>query len=629
MTLSSSSHLPAVVVSESALAKFPGERIGGLHRSSFRRAPTGEAVFSGIAPADILLAIVEARAERDALEKHFADLGKEPLAVLVAPSREEALERIGEALAARVEAAVGDPGGLIVLRCDPPGDATGAIVHDAPFELVVPLEVDASGLAAIAVHVAGEGLAAEDGLEAAFVDARNQTLGAWRIPARAIPASLEWLTLDFAASLAEPPGQASLALRGNIGAGGKILISRALGKDPAARLFAARAPRLAASPFWLWPGADGRPVVAASRLDDASWRGARLVGRAVEEAAPAGGKRLRIEAGRAGLLVFADVDLAQSAAVTARVCSESAEPVEVALALIPTSECGDELKKLQQAAFAWSAPQRATRDGVALSVVLPPDAPGVAHVALSFRHLGAGGARPAVLSCADIWLAPRRLRKPAFVRDGAARFDKVRLDGIFANETYRHIDVSMTALSKEGRMWPKLKFKVYEEREQIGLEFRNGPAFPTMFSTWPGTAADAYGDYFKVRGTEAFDRVVADLARENDRLLLVALKEALPALVEKLRETDQLDADNAKDWLERVERFAAPQAEAPTVQDEGRADAIRAGDDDAGRSSSMQEQPSEAEKAAAPDDDAQSQDAALKSEDAALPSGGSQAMSRQ
>ncbi|MCW2284371.1 hypothetical protein M2323_002080 [Rhodoblastus acidophilus] len=563
MTASSTPILPTVVISESAVSRFPGERIGGLRRLTFRVGQTGEAAFSAEAGGQVLLAIVETEAERETLERHFADLGRKAPTVLVAPTRDEALERVSEALAALAEAAASDPHGLIALPGGALGDAASVIARDAPFELVAPLEIGVSGLAAIALKVAGEGLRPDDGLEVAFLDAHEETLGAWRIPARALPASLEWLALDFAASLAQAPGQASLVVRGKIGAGGKILISSAVGDEtrPAARLFSTRALRLATSPYWVWPGANGRPVVPAARLDASSWRAARLLGKAVEEASPADEKRLRLEPGADALLMFYDIDLTQSAAITARARGEGEEPVEVALALVPASELGDEVEKTQKVAFAWSSPQRASGDGVALSLVLPPDAPAFAHLALSFRHLGNEGARPAVLSCADVRLAPRRLRKPLFVRRSNARFNKVRLDGVFANETYRHIDLSVDTLSKDGRLWPRVKFKVYEERGQVGLEFRSGATHPTLFSTWPGTTSDSYGPYFKVKGNEEFDQLVASFARENDRLLLLALKEALPSLVQKLRETNQIDEDGAQGWLQRLETFA-PQSQA-------------------------------------------------------------------
>jgi hypothetical protein len=550
-------------VSESAGAKFPGEKIGGLRRLAFGLAPTGEVVFPDDAAMDVLVAIVEDEAERNALAKKLSALGKEPPAILVAPARDEALERISEAWTARVEATALDPQGLIVLRRDPLGEPAVDIVYDAPFELVVPFEVETRGLAAIALHVSGEGLGPDDELDLAFVGgAQNQTLGAWRVPARAISGCADWLTLDFAASLTQLPQTAFLVVRGRVDAGGVIRFSRAAceEKRPAARVYAARELRLAASPFWVWPGADGRPIVPASSLNGACWLGARLLGEAAELPPQSGEKRLRVEAGRSALLVFSDVDLAESAAVTARVSGEGAEAIEVRLALIQANrELGDDPEQAQEAAFAWSTSQIVKDDDATLSVVLPADAPSFAHLALSFRHPGAQGASAAILLCQNVWLAPRRLRKPAkpAARRSDAKFEGVRLDGVFANETYRHIDVSIQVVSMNGRMWPVVKFKVFEERGEIGFEFRSGAGFPTFFSIWPGTESDAYGSFFKVVGASQFEHVRAGFAKENDRLLLAAIKEVLPSVVNKLGETGQLDRDSAKSWLVRVESFAA------------------------------------------------------------------------
>jgi hypothetical protein len=523
--------------------------------------------------------------ERKLIEMSLAGLEQRIPEVSVTLSRGAALDRIGEALAARLEASARleatllqevqalredaafalAPQGLTPLRVDELADPASDIIHQGAFEFVVPTQVEVRGLAAIAFHMSGENCGPEDRLEVSIVGGEtNETLGAWLVPGGAIGGRRDWVTLDLALSLAGVRQEAFVRVRGHFGERGTMGFSQARGEEqrPALRLYAAPTPRLASSPFWIWPGADGRPTVPAKSLSGASWLDARLVGAAVELSAKNGEKRIQIGGKSGAMLIFPDVVLEDSAAIVARISREGPADLEVALSLIPLEvETQGDHASAEKASFAWSASHVVKGEGLAIALVVPIDAPPAAHVALSFRSLDAQTDRMTILECGSVWLVPRKLRKPAksFVAGdiGSSKrdvhFEAVRLDEVFTTETYRHLDLSVSALSGRGRFWPSVKFKFFQELGGVGLEFRLGDGFPICFSTWPGTESDAYGPYFKISSVRGLRDAKLFLSTENDILFVEFVVAALPSLIVKLSDTGQLSRDDMRHWLGLVD----------------------------------------------------------------------------
>jgi hypothetical protein len=328
----------------------------------------------------------------------------------------------------------------------------------------------------------------------------------------------------------------------------------------AARLYASQHPRIAVSPFWIWPEDDSASLSgAAVCLPGRCWLGASLLGAAVLQTSAHGDKRLRLGGGAGAMLVFPNVPLSQFAALAVRLSQQQGDDeIVAAIALLP---CDFPLESDHAAADAaatnWSSLQSLCSEPAAISLDVPWDAPDVGHVALSLRNKGPRASEFSILQCEGVWLLPRVKSAPAaqFVTPAAAidlrdtDFDDVRLDEVYVGETYRHLDLSVFLLSESGRVWRTVKFKLFEENGLSGLEFRIGHGLPECFAVWPGTEVDSFGPFYKIVGARELAEAIESRPEQEDRLLLAALDDILPNLVRTLTARGKIEGDEAKRWL--------------------------------------------------------------------------------
>lgn len=482
------------------------------------------------------------------------------------------------------------PQGLTWAMWTDPLGPEGAFVFAGPFEAEIHAPVETQGLAAIALHLAADRLAPGDFLRIrALGEEKGVVLGAWEIAAAEIPREPDWLVLDFPASLAIARQSVVVALDGRFSPESRIALSGSASPEfpnsPALRLYRAPHPRLTVSPHWLWDevaspiGLDGSrpppPNTPAFCIPGASWLGSVLLGAAAKLDSARGVQRFRIAGGAGAMLVFPNISLAGFAAVAARLDrqSESGAEVEMALSLLPGDHpIGDDHAAADASSFCWSPLQTLNgHDGAAL-LALPNDAPDFAHVAISMRHRGERGDDPIVVEIDGVWLLPRPCAAGLAPGDGFvtkvalgdlrnASFEDVTADEIYADENYRHIDMTIAALSESGRFWRAVKFKLFEDRGQCGMEFRHRPGWPDCFVLWPGTETDRFGEIYKICGAAALAEAIADLPSAVDRRLLAALAYVLPDVVRALAARGDLPSEQAAEWTELARRLCESEDE--------------------------------------------------------------------
>lgn len=117
-----------------------------------------------------------------------------------------------------------------------------------------------------------------------------------------------------------------------------------------------------------------------------------------------------------------------------------------------------------------------------------------------------------------------------------ATWRAVVLDGQQRGDGWELIGLSVARLLFEGETWREVKAKFGMAGDALTLEFRQGPDWPVMFQQWPGEETDAHGDKFVV--VVGVDQIwgLDRLAPGRDRLLVTALADAMPALVETVLE---------------------------------------------------------------------------------------------
>jgi hypothetical protein len=136
---------------------------------------------------------------------------------------------------------------------------------------------------------------------------------------------------------------------------------------------------------------------------------------------------------------------------------------------------------------------------------------------------------PPVLADAPL---PSVLAPPA---DKAA-WRAVVLDGQQRGDGWELIGLSVARLVFERETWREVKVKFGTAGDALTLEFRQGAEWPVMFQHWPGDETDAHGEKFVV--VVDVDRIwgLDRLAPGRDRLLVTALADAMPALVDTVLE---------------------------------------------------------------------------------------------
>ena len=119
--------------------------------------------------------------------------------------------------------------------------------------------------------------------------------------------------------------------------------------------------------------------------------------------------------------------------------------------------------------------------------------------------------------------------------------------------SYRHLDVTVSGLLAGGGLWRQVRLKLFDRRGGIGLEFRDMTGWPPVFDTWPGSAKDQYGPFWRLEAAAG----LRQLATARDRALIAALAEVLPDLAARATATAGLAAPEAEAWRDRARGFCA------------------------------------------------------------------------
>lgn len=443
----------------------------------------------------------------------------------------------------------------------PPGH--GAIAP--PFALA--LGRPAEGLCGIELHLAYPGR----GPLAVRLLAGDRLLGRWTVPEAALAAG--WLALDLPEPAPPGPAEARIEIE-------------AEGGDPPVLSLAGEAPALRANlapPGWSvlprhfdWTSRGSRlPAQAmplpATILEAAEVRGAdaTLVGlgeqapRLMLELAPGAEASVRLPplpAAPADLLRVRLV-LRQGAGVEASLGLDGAagapRPLDpeagfdlplagaatpVVMLLLRHGGAGPAVVELASIALQVGADGEPRRLPVLPLAGLPP--------ALPLRAGRAGPAPPAAPAAARRADAPAPLAAPVSFADLRLHQHLVGADG-----GYRHLDVGLSALGAGGALWRQARFKLFDRRGIVGLEFREATGWPAMFEAWPRGGSDQFGPFWRLE-TEGTAAALGALATGRDRALVAAVMEALPGVAFRAAAQAGLGGAETEAWVERARRLS-------------------------------------------------------------------------
>ncbi|MBU8538109.1 DUF6212 domain-containing protein [Falsiroseomonas tokyonensis] len=135
---------------------------------------------------------------------------------------------------------------------------------------------------------------------------------------------------------------------------------------------------------------------------------------------------------------------------------------------------------------------------------------------------------------------------------GGSDFQDIKLHQHTANAdgSYRHLDLGLTGLVSAAGVWREVRLKLFDRRGTVGLEFRRIKGWPNMFETWPKGGSDQFGPYYRLE-TEATAEAMAKLTSPQDRAMMAALLEVLPALVRRAARLAGLPPEEQEGWGER------------------------------------------------------------------------------
>ncbi len=493
----------------------------------------------------------------------------------------EALGTLRETLAASLPAQHLVP----VLERLPAGEGA-SLPFAKTFHFILRIPVEVHGLTAVALHVAGAHLQGEDRLGIRLLgEESGRVLGAWDVPAAALPAGPDWLTLDLPLPIETARETVRLDIEGGFSPGSWIALSKALatGTDVsdeagmvAIRLFTATWPRFVHAPWWNWRVLALPLMPQAATLAEAiparCWLEAKLLGAARLTKADDGAWRLRLGAGACAALLFPDVPLGDAVAVLAKMSclSGAGQDVTGAVALIPTAPgMPHDITAAVAAASRWSALRSLGTSPTTLTSPLMPGGAPMAHILLVLRHQGEWAEDFAVLSCPGVLLLPptataSTVPHDIFAPHAAASahnvaFEDLQLDESFYSDTYRHLDLSLRRLSDDASAWNHVKFKLFENNGRCGLEFRAAPGWPVIFRAWPGQEEDSFGQIYKIDGAWGLGEAIRTLPDQRDRDLLAALSLVLPHIVQTLATRAVITPTEATAWLEIARRLRRPE----------------------------------------------------------------------
>lgn len=152
--------------------------------------------------------------------------------------------------------------------------------------------------------------------------------------------------------------------------------------------------------------------------------------------------------------------------------------------------------------------------------------------------------------------APPPQGSSAGPRSGTAFQDlKLHQHLVNGDGSYRHLDVTLTGLVAAAGLWRQVRTKLFDRRGVLGLEFREMAGWPQMFDSWPGSARDNYGPFWRLE-SDATPETLAQLATAHDRALIAALAECLPALALRGALAADLPAPEQTGWTDRARKLA-------------------------------------------------------------------------
>lgn len=553
-------------------------------------------------PSDVLLAVVASEAEAARLLTWFAAAGEATPAIHQAGAMSAAMPALVLALQSLAEGAVRREAALraALVAAREEAEDTREVLRDLQNRAIgeigpdirrlrlerMPLGPDAerglsghftldimtgaalTGIAAVALHLAGHRMAPEERLVVQLIGAESgRVQGEWAVPGEALPNG-GWLFLDCPLPLPRIRETAQLRLSGTLGAGSRIALSEAefetetgeIETSIAFRLYTAETVQHVASPHWraggaAWPGP--RPHA----LPIATLEAARLL--AGEAPEPRGNLplRLRVTGGTSLLLLLPALALADIGEVLARLRCTGGEAAQLraALALLPGAQPMPETPEAALAAATlWSAPAAPEPVEALLRLPLAGTMAGAAHLLIALRHLGTDPLDFISAELDGVHLiplgeapgpAPRALFGTAAPGQASTvEFARLRLDEVYQDANYRHLDLSIEELRAGAAAWPHVKFKLSEMRGVQALEFRRGPGWPEMFRRFPEAKRDAYGEVWRLGDLARAPALIAALPQEVDRLLLTTLVGLLPHLVQTLATQRAITPEAAASW---------------------------------------------------------------------------------
>ncbi len=187
----------------------------------------------------------------------------------------------------------------------------------------------------------------------------------------------------------------------------------------------------------------------------------------------------------------------------------------------------------------------------------PQPAPAAPQPPLASGEAGAPAAVPAPAT------TPMTLAAPAAsasgeMAPGGADFQDIKLHQHTTNAdgSYRHIELGLTGLVSASGVWREVRLKLFDRRGTVGLEFRRIKGWPQMFEAWPKGGSDQYGPYWRLE-TLAAAPALASLTSTQDRAMLAALLELLPAVARRGARVAGLPADEQEAWADRARALLA------------------------------------------------------------------------
>jgi glycosyltransferase involved in cell wall biosynthesis len=140
--------------------------------------------------------------------------------------------------------------------------------------------------------------------------------------------------------------------------------------------------------------------------------------------------------------------------------------------------------------------------------------------------------------------------------DGRIRFGGASVTGGGVDRTgAQQLDVVLGFLKGNGFDWRRVRFKLRLSRNQLSMEFRQRPDWPTMFEIWPGDEADSYGPILKIIPGR-LGAIMRRMKTEKDREFVRTVCEAVPDIVARSA-LPPIDIDGAgTTWTAHASRFA-------------------------------------------------------------------------